>query len=95
MSVPDSIRDQLRRVVEDLRDVRYRLIGAWASVPPSPQETSLADLNDDLDAPAEIRSVVSNCINDRLDPLIEDLAAVAEYGLTGPVSSPDNRTKLD
>lgn len=77
MTEMDPAKAQLRRVVEDLRAVRYRLLGIQASIRPTRQETSLEDLEGEPDAPTEIRAVIAHALHDRLDPLIRDLMAAA------------------
>lgn len=76
MSVVDLARAEIRRVVDDLRGIRYRLVGVQASIVPSLQETSEEDMNADVDAPTEIRAVLAACLSDWVDPLLRDLSAV-------------------
>lgn len=78
MTEVDQAKTQLRRVVETLQAIRSQLLGLQASIPPTDQETSLDDLEGEPDAPTAIRAALANALRDRLDPLIQDLAAVAE-----------------
>jgi hypothetical protein len=77
MTAVDLARTQLRRVVEDLRAIRYQLVGIQASIRPTRQELSAEDLESELDAPTEIRATLSGALHDSLDPLIRDLTAAA------------------
>ena len=79
MTALDLARQQIRRMVEDLRGDRYQLIGIQASIPPTRQETSPEDLAGDPDASTELRSILANAIQDSLDPLIRDLETAAGY----------------
>ncbi|HEY0515401.1 MAG TPA: hypothetical protein VGH73_26135 [Thermoanaerobaculia bacterium] len=80
MTEIDPARAQIRRAVEDLREIRYRLLGVQASIPPTRQETSLEDLEGEPDAPTEIRAALAHALHDRLDPLIQELAAAGGAG---------------
>lgn len=73
MTAVDLARTQLRRVVEDLRALRYQLVGIQASIQPTRQETSTEDLESEPDTPTEIRAILGSALHDSLDPLIRDL----------------------
>lgn len=79
MSTLEMEKRQIRRVMDDLRGSRYQLIGIQASIPPTRQETSPEDLGSDPDAPTQVRSILANSIQDKLDPLIRDLDIAAGY----------------
>jgi len=68
-----EVRTQITKLVEQLITIRYQMKGVQASVPASSVESSLDDLDAVSDVPTEIRTVIGNCINDSLDPLIRDL----------------------
>jgi hypothetical protein len=72
-------RATLRAIVATLKAVRERLAALHASIPPSPEEIADVDMPDELDTLTEIRMVTVIVLSDRLDPLIETLAAAAEY----------------
>jgi hypothetical protein len=77
--VIEGARKALRAVAGGLATFRYLLVGVQASIPPSAKETSRGDLEGDLDVATEMRTVIANGIQDRLDSLIDDLLTVAEY----------------
>jgi hypothetical protein len=74
-----EVRAQIGKIVEQLITIRYQMLGVQASLPASSLEISLEDLDADPDAPTEIRTVIGNCINDSLDPLIRDLLDLAKF----------------
>jgi hypothetical protein len=73
-------RKEIRAIVEALKSIRYRLLGVQASIPPSAEETSLRDLEGEPDAETELRTVIANGIENCLNPLINELEAVAGEG---------------
>ena len=77
MTAVELARNQLRPVIESLREIRHQLVGIQESIPPTSQETSAEDLEGEPDASTEIRAILGNAVRDRLDPLIRDLITVA------------------
>jgi hypothetical protein len=73
-----EVRAQIGKVVEQLITIRYQMRGVQTSLPASTLESSLEDLDTAPDAPTEIRTVIGNCINDSLDPMIRDLLDLAK-----------------
>jgi hypothetical protein len=68
----DTVRHQVCAIVDELTALRFRLIGVQASLPPSPEETSEADLDREPDLPTDLRAVLANGLLNCLDPLIRD-----------------------
>jgi hypothetical protein len=75
----ETARAALRSAVAELTAVRRRLAALHDRIPPSPEEMDDKDLPDELDVLSEIRAVTEIVICDRLDPLIQSLAATALY----------------
>ena len=80
----EGARQEMRAAAGDLKSIRYRLLGVYEGIPPSPQETSQGDLEGYPDVETEIRTVIANGIQNCLDPLINDLLAAAEYQSGSP-----------
>jgi hypothetical protein len=76
--VINDAKQELRSIAERLSSIRYRMLGVQASIPASPQETSLGDLEGDLDETTELRSTIGVGIHDYLEPLIRVLLRAAE-----------------
>jgi hypothetical protein len=75
--VEEAARAELRKVMEDLDSLRYRLLGVRASIPASPLEAG-PGREDDLpeestDEATDLRSGIANVLNDRIDPALSDL----------------------
>jgi hypothetical protein len=83
--VIEGARKQVQAAAGDLRAVRERLLGVQRSIPPSAQEVSPGDLVGEPDGETEIRTVIANGIENCLNPLIEDLDAAADEGVSGTV----------
>jgi hypothetical protein len=75
----EGARQELRSAAEDLKSMRYRLLGVRASIPPTSQETSRGDLKGEMDVETELRNVIACGIQDGLDPLIDDWLNAASY----------------
>lgn len=73
-------RDALRAAAGDIRSLVQRLQSLHDSLPVTPEETSLRDLDRDGDVPCAtlIRAVIRNVLNDSLLPAAADLEAAAE-----------------
>jgi hypothetical protein len=73
-------RDALRAAAGDIRSLVQRLQSLHDSLPVTPEETSLRDLDRDGDLPPAIliRAVIRNVLNDSLRPAAADLEAAAE-----------------
>jgi len=72
-------RDALRAAARDVRSIVQRLQDLHDSLPVTPEETSLRDLDRDRDLPFAVlaRAVIRNVLNDSLRPAIADLEAAA------------------
>ena len=77
MNEVEQAKTRLRRVVETLQAIRSQLVGLQAGIPPSGEETSREDLEEEPDAQTAIRAALAMALRDRLDPLIEELGAAA------------------
>jgi hypothetical protein len=71
-------REEVRRVVEQLEGLRWRLLGVKLSLPEPIEETMrLQEVADEMDPAAELRTVIHCVLNDSLRPAIEDLRDAA------------------
>jgi hypothetical protein len=77
--VIEGVKDEMRAAIQDLKSIRFRLLGVKASIPPTAQETSPGDLEGDPDVETELRTVIDNGIQNCLDSLIDDFEAAVEY----------------
>src|SRR4051794_14513722 len=82
-----EIRARLRAEIEVLKGSRNRLADLWATIPPSPQETSEEDLLGHFDLATEVRTVLAIRIREDLNPLLKSLRATAEYQPAAPAPS--------
>ncbi len=80
----ETARRRLRANIQMLDNCRDDLSYLRDNIPPSPQETSGQDLDDDLDVPTEIRAVIAIQLQDSLEPLLRALQAAADYRLDPP-----------
>jgi hypothetical protein len=70
-------RGEIRRVVEQLEGLRWRLLGVRLSLPEPIEETvRLQEVADKMDPAAELRTVIHCVLNDSLRPAIQDLRDV-------------------
>jgi hypothetical protein len=53
--VVGAARQELQAAAEDLKSIRYRMLGVHASIPPTSQETSKGDLDGKMDVETELR----------------------------------------
>ena len=74
----EGAKNEMRAVAGELTTIRGRLLSVQASIPPSPEELSFKDLEDEPDAATELRSVIGIGIQDYLEPLIRDLLTAAD-----------------
>ena len=74
----EGARKEMQAIAGELESIRYRLLGVQASVPRSPLETSLKDLEGEPDAATELHSLIGIGIQDHLEPLIRDLLTAAD-----------------
>lgn len=72
-------RAEVRRIVEALESIRWRLLGVQFSLPePIGETVRLQEVADELGPAAELRTVIQCVLNDSLRPAIEDLWEVAD-----------------
>jgi len=76
MTDMDAVRARLRAAAEAVTALRSQLLETRESVPPSPQETSLEDLDAELDVPTALRAVLSHILS-CLGTVLADLLAAA------------------
>jgi len=75
-----EVRAELRRIVQELMSLRYRLVGVRESLPPSPLELGFErelDFPPNTDEATNLRSTVATVLADRIEPAIADLARLA------------------
>ena len=72
-------RTEVRRIIEALESIRWRLLGVQLSLPEPIEETvRLQEVADEMDPAAELRTVIHCVLNDSLRPAIEDLRDAAD-----------------
>jgi len=69
----------LQQIVQELDNIRGRLIEIHERLPISPEETAMLEGKEEMDIATEIRSVIECVLSDSLQPAIRDLAAAASY----------------
>jgi hypothetical protein len=70
---------EVRRIIEALESIRWRLLGVKLSLPEPIEETvRLQEVADEMDPAAELRTVIHCVLNDSLRPAIEDLQDATE-----------------
>jgi hypothetical protein len=85
-NLPAEARAEVRRIVEALESIRWRLLGVKLSLPEPIEETvRLQEVADEMDPAAELRTVIHCVLEDSLRPAIEDLRDAA--GLPGKEAS--------
>jgi hypothetical protein len=75
----EASRTELLAVVEELDGLGRRLQAIHDSLPVTPEESDLRDLDRDPPAAMEIRTVIRNVQLNSLKPAVEDLRAAAAY----------------
>jgi hypothetical protein len=72
-------RAEVRRIIEALESIRWRLLGVKVSLPePIGETVRLQEVADEMDPAAELRTVIHCVLNDSLRPAIEDLRDAAD-----------------
>jgi hypothetical protein len=66
-------REKLRLANRKLEEVRVLLLEVQGSMPPSPTESSLEDLEEPLDPAADLRALIGCAVRDCLEPLMRTL----------------------
>jgi hypothetical protein len=75
-----AARSELARIIKELETLGYRLLGVRTSLPPVDEEDAdQEDLNEDPDAPMEMRAIIGCVLKDCLYPAINDLRSAARY----------------
>ncbi|HYU33289.1 MAG TPA: hypothetical protein VEW48_14105 [Thermoanaerobaculia bacterium] len=78
------LRKGLREGAGELQKVRGLLVGLQERVPPPPAEAVQEDRDAEPSPLTEMLAAIECGIHDRLDPLIRDLLAAAEYQAERP-----------
>lgn len=73
-------REKLRLAEQKLDEVRVLLLEVQGSVPVSPAESSLEDIEEPLDPAAEMRALIGCAVRDGLEPLMRTLRNAVEAG---------------
>jgi hypothetical protein len=76
-SVPAAAQTQLRRIVQELEAIRYRLLGVHATLPAPLPEDPLAEEAEEPGVAPALRSAIECALADRLEPAIHALQAAA------------------
>ena len=76
-----DIREELERIAAEMKSLRFRLLGAHATLPVSPREEVMLLGEEDPDFATEARSIIECVIHDAIDSAIEDLINAARSGL--------------
>jgi hypothetical protein len=72
-------RAEVRRIIEALESIRWRLLGVQLSLPEPIEETArLQEVADEMSPAAELRTVIQCVLDDSLRPAIEDLRGVVD-----------------
>lgn len=70
-------REEIRRILEALEGIRWRLQGVKLSLPePIEEAVRLQEVGDEMDPAAELRTIIHCVLNDSLRPAIKDLRDV-------------------
>lgn len=90
-------RDALRAAAGEIRSLVQQLQSLHDSLPVTPEETSLRDLDRNGDLPLAIllRAMIRNVLNDSLRPAAADLEAAAESQGNDPSSAQPVPLKVD
>lgn len=76
-----AIREELEKIAEDMKSLRFCLQGVHSTLPISPREEVMLLGEEDPDFATEVRSIIECVIHDAMDSAIEDLTNAARYGL--------------
>lgn len=76
-----AVREELERIAAEMKSLRFRLLGAHATLPVSPREEVMLLGEEEPDLATEARSIIECVIHDAIDSAIEDLISAARYGL--------------
>ncbi len=72
-------RTEVRRIIEALESIRWRLLGVQLSLPePIEEAVRLQEVADEMSPAAELRTVIQCVLDDSLRPAIEDLRGVVD-----------------
>jgi hypothetical protein len=91
----EEVRDRLRLHIVALDDWHAELLDLRDEIPPSPWETSDAELHGPLDVATEIRAVIEIQVKDRLEPMIRALQDAADYEPRAPRPEPLDLTQSE
>ncbi len=81
-------REQVRRILEHLEEIRWQLLGITLSLPePVAEQVRLLAVADEMDATTELRTVIHCVLEDCIRPAVEDL----QGALSNKVSESDRR----
>jgi hypothetical protein len=69
----------LHQIVQDLEQIRFRLLGVHATLPLPIQEIAMLVGEEEMDVSLEVRTVIECVINDCIGSAIRDLRSAAEY----------------
>ena len=72
-----TAKQQLLEIAAALEAIRFQLMGVQASLPASPMERERLLEEDEMDPRTEIRTAIGCVLEDRIDPAIRNLQAVA------------------
>ena len=78
----DSTRSALLAAIRDLETIARHLTALHDTVPASPQEVSVEDLDADPDTATALRAVIAAVLADSLLPAVEHLRAAAHRSST-------------
>jgi hypothetical protein len=73
----EQAQAKLRKVVEELKEVRSRLRDIASALPSPPEE--MINEEEDPDVATEVRAIIECVLTDQIGPAVRDLAAAAEY----------------
>lgn len=66
---------QLLEIERELGAIRFRLLGAHASLPPAPAELARHMEVEEMDPSTQIRAVIESVLRDMIEPAMRDLRA--------------------
>ncbi len=70
-------REEIRRILDALEGLRWRLLGVKLSLPePIGETVRLHEVADEMDPAAELRTIIHCVLDDSLRPAIKDLRDV-------------------
>jgi hypothetical protein len=77
--VESEARAQLRAITTELDTLRLRLVAVHAALPVSPSADLMHLGEEEPDFPTEARRTIECTLFDHLEPMLRDLATVADY----------------